>query len=222
MNKEKNSWDKLINLPDEYQTNPDLAENAISKIKVNEKTNVKRKRKSLWVSIAASFAACLVCLSVFLPIYLTPDGGNEVLYYSSESIAFSPIENINEFVSQNNLDILYFDNELTTNHSAHSIKDNKLVFINQSTVFIGESDIDIVTTKIVVLKDADFYFSADYKSLSESIKINEITVYYFIPDNPEQLCRINFKFNNVIYFMDIDSGNSSIETIEKYVTLLLG
>lgn len=220
MNEGKNSWDKITNLPDEFQTNPDLAENAIKKIKEHEKAATVKKRKPLLISIAASFAVGIIGLSVFLPIYLTSDSGNERLYYSTESITLSPITNISEFVEQNNLDICYFDN--SQNNCAYTIEDNILAFINQNTVVIDDYDIAIITTKIVLLKDADFYFTMDYNYLSDSIKINDIIVRYFIPDTEEQICRVSFELNKVIYYLDIDSDYYSIGTVEKYVTLLIG
>lgn len=221
MNRRENNWEKIVNLPDDYQPNQDLAQNAIKKIKARKINDTKRMHKTVWTSIAASFAVFIVGLSVFLPIYLTASRNNEKLYYSNENVTFSPIEDISGFVAQNNLDIFYFDNNMTTSHCAYTTDDNKLAFISQSTVFVEESHIAIVTMKIVLLKNADFYFCVDYNGLTDSLMITGTKVYYLIPDVEEQLCRIRFTLNNVTYYIDIDSDYYSLETIEKYITLLI-
>lgn len=222
MNEGKNSWDKIINLPNEYQVKPDLAENAIEKIKIDEESKRKQKRKPLCISLAASLAACFIGLAVFLPMYLSSAGSNEKLYYSSESITFSPIEDMSAFVSQSNLDIFYFNNGMSTNHGAFIIEDNKLAFINQNTVFIEDGYIEVVDTKIIVLNNVEYYFSAEYEGLPNSVRISDILVYYMIPEDSKQSCLVNFTQNEITYYMDIDTENHNVETIEKYVTLLIG
>ena len=69
MENKQDKWNKLINITNEYDENPEIAQNAISKI---EQRKAKRRAKMplKWLSVAAS---CIViigisvfCLFIFL------------------------------------------------------------------------------------------------------------------------------------------------------------
>ena len=69
MENKQDKWNKLINITNEYDENPEIAQNAISKI---EQRKAKRRAKMplKWLSVAAS-CIVIIGISVFLPVYFS-------------------------------------------------------------------------------------------------------------------------------------------------------
>lgn len=220
MENRQDEWEKLVHIAEEYEPDPDLGNRTVREL---ERPPVKkRKRWPLyrWLSIAA---CCLVVigLSVFLPVYFFPR--DEIIYYSSEEIEATRIDDIKSFEEESDIRFHYFSGDMVSSRTGEIIETKKLAYIYQEMVNIGGMGIDIVELYIVVLPNARFSFIEDYNSLSASMTVDGVKIMYDIPDlNSASGCKAKFTYENVDYYMTITTSNGSAETIENYVELLLG
>ena len=71
MSEKKDNWERLMNIPDDYEYDPEIAQRAIEQIE-REKAEKQAKRawwKKQWKPLAISLATCVVALAVFIPVY---------------------------------------------------------------------------------------------------------------------------------------------------------
>ena len=71
MSEKKDNWERLMNIPDDYEYDPEIAQRAIEQIE-REKAEKQAKKawwKKQWKPLAISLAACAVALAVFIPVY---------------------------------------------------------------------------------------------------------------------------------------------------------
>ena len=216
----QDDWEKLVHIAEEYEPDPDLGTRTVREL---ERPPVKkRKRWPLyrWLSIAA---CCLVVigLSVFLPVYFF--SRDEVIYYSSEEIDVTDIENISQYKEENDLDFFFFSRDIVRSKVGKIEKSNEIAYFEQEVVLFNESRIDMLNMQIVLIQNAEFSFSASYNDLVGFFFVGEIKVLYNISDfSDSSVCLAKFTYENVDYYMTITTSNGSAETIENYVELLLG
>lgn len=216
----QDDWEKLVHIAEEYEPDPDLGTRTVREL---ERPPVKKRKKwsvYRWLSIAA---CCLVVigLSVFLPVYFS--SRDEIIYYSSEEIEATRIDDIKSFEEESDIRFHYFSGEMVSSRTGELIETKKLAYIYQEMVNVGGMGIDIVELYIVVLPNARFSFIEDYNSLSASMTVDGMKIMYDIPDlNSASGCKAKFTYENVDYYMTITTSNGSTETIENYVELLLG
>lgn len=216
----QDDWEKLVHIAEEYEPDPDLGTRTVREL---ERPPVKkRKRWPLyrWLSIAA---CCLVVigLSVFLPVYFS--SRDEIIYYSSEEIEATRIDDIKSFEEESDVRFHYFSGDMVSSQVGRIIESKELAYISQEMINIGGAGIDIVELYVVFLSDARFNFLENYESISDSMRVEGVEVMYETPDNNlSSECLAKFTYENVDYYMTITTSNGSTETIENYVELLLG
>lgn len=216
----QDDWEKLVHIAEEYEPDPDLVKSVVREL---EHSPIKKRKKwplYRWLSIAA---CCLVVigLSVFLPVYFS--SRDEIIYYSSEEIEATRIDDIKSFEEESDVRFHYFSGDMVSSQVGRIIESKELAYISQEMINIGGAGIDIVELYVVFLSDARFNFLENYESISDSMRVEGVEVMYETPDNNlSSECLAKFTYENVDYYMTITTSNGSTETIENYVELLLG
>lgn len=216
----QDDWEKLVHIAEEYEPDPDLGTRTVREL---ERSPVKKRKKwplYRWMSIAA---CCLVVigLSVFLPVYFS--SRNEIIYYSSEEIEATRIDDIKSFEEESDVRFHYFSGDMVSSQVGRIIESKELAYISQEMVSVGGMGVDVIELYVVFMPNARFSFIEDYNSLSASMTVDGVKIMYDIPDlNSASGCKAKFAYENVDYYMTITTSNGSTETIENYVELLLG
>lgn len=219
MHKNQDDWEKLVNITEEYEPNPDLADRVIDKLNRRENAVKFKKPRKLWLGLAASLAVCAIALIVFLPIFFN---NAEIIYYSENDISYASVEDMNKFVEENNLDCKYYSTGLVTSQVAYIQESNQFAYINQKMTYIDENGFDFVDLKIVLLDNAQFSFYGKFEELNNTSVVSDISVSYLIEGlNNNVTLLVKFDYDNLSYYMEIETVDGGIEKIEQYVTLLL-
>ena len=221
MEENQDLFEKLRQIRDSYDPDPDLANRVIEKINQREATVAFKKPvpKWIWYLIGGLIAAFL---AVFLPVYLTRN--SKLVIYSSENIIFEDISNMDGFLSENNLNFKYFKTEPENDRLA-KIKDNGIyAYITQEFTGIGENGFDVVVLNVVLMKNAEFEFYNSFNSLNEKTVINKIninySIYNSINDNSSNILA-KFVLKGKTYFLEIDTQYDGTAVLEKYINQLL-
>lgn len=221
MEENQDLFEKLRQIRDSYDPDPDLANRVIEKINQREATVAFKKPvpKWIWYLIGGLIAAFL---AVFLPVYLTRN--SKLVIYSSENIIFEDIRDMDGFLSENNLNFKYFKTEPENDRLA-KIKDNgTYAYITQEFTGIGENGFDVVVLNVVLMKNAEFEFYNSFNSLNEKTVINKIninySIYNSINDNSSNILA-KFVLKGKTYFLEIDTQDDGTAVLEKYINQLL-
>ncbi len=222
MEENQDLFEKLRQIRDSYDPDPDLANRVIEKVNQREATVAFKKPvpKWIWCLIGGIIAAFL---AVFLPVYLTRNN-SKIVIYSSENIIFEDISDMGGFLSENKLNLKYFKTEPKNDRLA-KIKDNgTYAYITQEFTGIGENGFDVVSLNVVLMKNAEFDFYADFDSLYDSMVINNInisySIYNTINDNNSNILA-KFILKGKTYFLQIDTQDDGMAVLEKYINQLL-
>lgn len=219
MKQEQDKWEKLIHLSESYEPNPDLADKVIEKISQKESTAKSKKPKMWWTGIAACFVVCCVSLAIFLPVYFrTP----EDIYFSENRLEYLDIGDIDEFVQDNQLQIHYYSYDTVTTRCTRIIEDNKLAYLMQDMIYVGETGFDMVNLRVVLMQHAIFDFYENYNSPTSEISCFGISVDYSVAENNSgNNYKAKFSYKNYDYYLEIKTSDSGTGVLEKYVDLLL-
>lgn len=222
MTNRQDDWEKLVHMAEEYEPDPDLAKGAVREL---ERPPVKKRKKwSLyrWLSIAA---CCLVIvgLSVFLPVYFS--SRNEIIYYSSDEIERTDIENIESLQIETGLEFYYFTSSTFRSYIGKILVTGEIAYLEQEGIYLvgNGSYVDIINFKVILLQNADFEFTKTYNDATQSMIVSDVAVSYYIRQGENTSdCLAKFSFQNVDYYMTITTNKGSADTIANYVELLLG
>lgn len=232
MSDREGKWEKLTKITEEYQPDGALPDKAICKINQREATVVYKKPLTKRVIIASAILACVIVLSVFLPIYFSsrsnnPDVPNipdtpKITIYTDDNIEFENVDDLERFVEENNYDCVFFKDEFVKSQCA-IIKDNSSkAYIVQNTVCFTETGPEKLNLKIVLLENAEFDFYKDFVFLSQTLNVNSIDVEYSVNYiNEEAIYRAKFDYNNYSYFLEISTFDGDANKIEEYINKLI-
>lgn len=221
MEDKQDLFDKLMQIKDSYEPDPDLAKKVLEKINQRESTVAFKEPapKWFWFALVGILVAAAV---VFLSVYLTRTTDIKITIYSAESIQVDELENLESFVSENNLDFNYFNDETAINKIARVIENNNLAYIEQDLVCIGETGFDFLNLKVVLLQNAEFEFYSSFESLNDEIIVEDIIINYSIyerTDSKSFLAKFDYGIN--FYFLEIRTNDSGTAVLEKYINQLL-
>lgn len=239
MSEKKDNWERLINIPDEYEYDPEIAQRAIEQIE-REKAEKQVKEhwfKRHWRPMAVSLATCAVALAVFIPVYhsffqsqleVPPDSSSEnssTIYYDEESITLNPISDVTNYVQTQGLALKYYDYPTTINHCALITETNEFAFLRQEMLYIGADGFDQVNLWSVVMTDADFDFERFFDGFVEEVMILNIPVSYKSKaeaGSVGQEIRVKFNYESVDYYLELTTAGEVEAKIEQYVNMLIG
>lgn len=239
MSKKKDNWERLMNIPDEYEYDPEIAQRAIEQIE-REKAEKQAKKawwKKQWKPMAISLASCAVALAVFIPVYhsffqsqleVPPDSSSEnssTIYYDEESITLNPISDVANYVQTQGLALKYYDYPTTINHCALITETNEFAFLRQEMLYIGADGFDQVNLWSVVMTDADFDFEETFPKTEHEVTVSGIKVDYATKtelNSLERNIQAKFIYQSVDYYLEIVTEGEAEAKIEQYVNMLIG
>ncbi len=219
MEDKQDLFDKLMQMKDSYEPNPELPEKVLQKINQRESTVAFREPapKWFWVALACLFAATVI---VYCSVYFTRPF-SKINIYSAESLEMNEIDAMQNFVSQTQLDFLYFDND-EHNSVALVRKTGEKAYILQEFQGAGQSGFDSVKFYIVMLPDAEFDFSAEYSAMNGLTALYGIDIQYTVlsrMDKNEVYAK--FGYEEYSYFLQVTSNDSGTAVLERYVGQLM-
>lgn len=226
MDEEKNKWEKLVNLTEEYDPDPNLANEVLAKINQRESTVKFRRRLPLFIALAL-FLACAVFLAIFLPLYLSPEKPNpnpnpvEDIFYSADSIDYDDISDLQGFVNDNGLKLHYYSTGMEMNQTARLKETRELVYIVQETVLFTETSMDEITLNIVLIPNAEFDFCKNYSSLPLTASVSGISVQYLKDTKDTFVYRAKFTYEDITYYLEINTVDDSADKLEEYINTLI-
>lgn len=218
MENKQDKWNKLINITNEYDENPEIAQNAISKI---EQRKAKRRAKMplKWLSVAAS-CIVIIGISVFLPVYFSSQ--QSVVYYSPSSLEYTEVNDIEQYKEDNGLNFSCFTDGVTSSQVI-TIKDTgELAYINQDAFGIGQAGIDEVSLYIVFMTNAWFDFYRNYEDAETSLLVGDVEVYYSNTRIDDMsYYTVKFGYGDVDYYISINSYDDTTDKVVQYVNQLI-
>ena len=238
MSEKKDNWKRLINLPDEYEHDPEIAQRAIEQIE-REKAQKQVKGhwfKRHWRPMAVSLATCAVALAVFIPVYhsffqsqleVPPNSSSDsssTIYYEDIQLTVERVTDIVTFVQTQGLALKYFNYPTAITHSAVVTDTNEFAFLKQEMLYIGADGFDQVNLWSVVMTDADFDFEDFFNDSIEEVTVSGIKVDYATKaelDSTRQNIQAKFTYQSVDYYLEIVTEGEVEAKIEQFVNLLI-
>ena len=149
-------------------------------------------------------------------------------YLDDGVIVNSVVEDPQAFIDGNNLDILYYSDDMIGpmgmgNTMSGKLEDTgELTFFSQRLMFItDEMTVDDISLQILLLPDKKFNKLKSYENLPDSMTISGIQVEYGYTDKGQRkVALIKFTYNGLPYFLDIQADDLEGK-VEYYVGLLL-
>lgn len=216
-------FEKLEQIKNDYEPNPDLANNVIQKINQRESTVTFKKPIPKWVWYVVCAVLAAIAFVVIMSVHFTKSD-TKITIYTAENIVTDKIDNLQDFVSYNDLEFRFFKENNSANFIA-SIKDTgELAYIIQNFDGIGSSGFDYIDLKVVLLPNSEFEFYSGFNELTENITVLGLNVDFSC--DIEVLSQINhykakFVFEDKQYFLEIDTYDSGTEVLEKYINQLI-
>ena len=225
MDDKENKRDRLLNMPKEYEQNPEIVQRVI-----RETMAKKAERKTSWFythwkKIAVGAASLVLAVGIFLPVYFSLQKPQEVVYYESTMVEMVELSDMDAFVAENGIAANYFTYQTVKNQYAKVTESGAIAYLMQDMTYINSNGFDVVNMKAVVLKNSEFEFEKDFVLAKQELNVGEITINYFYKAE-EVGDKINifakFAYEDVKYYLEIDTKNEAEAALEQYVTMLLG
>lgn len=181
---------------------------------------ISRKRNVIIV-VAAFFIVCAIFLVIFLPIMLKEKPGTGINYYNPSQIETETIDNIDEFIADNNLTCQYYKGDAFINdfQAGYVKKGNQLVYLIQQSVAMDTSGFDTIVLNIVLTKDK-FQAFENFEKFTDVLVIDGVTVQYKT-EMTGQTSKIyaSFEDSSIIYYLQISSSSdvSAEEKLNHYI-----
>lgn len=221
MNEEKD-WERLIHITDEYhEVNSEVPKNAINVINVRfaDRKEAENKRKMKIVFLVFLAIVILVTIiSILLPGLFHKE--EEIIYFDDVDLSSNLVEDLPGILSDNNLNVKYYDNEFVTNYCTSVIETGQLAYITQNYYDIDIDRYNIIELNIQVIFNSHFQFMDLYGELNDTVTIEDNVVNYSI-NNVTNKLYAKFSYDNYNYYMTIESATLSEEQLIEYVKLLL-
>lgn len=221
MKNEKDKWEEFKNLPETYETN----DNLVPKVKYEIFREKHTKRRFHWQAIAASVTLVAVGFGLFIPVYLSNhknESEDERKYYKQNELLKSKIEDINFFLEEKGLNILYYKEENIISQSWKIVETNELAFISQDMFYRTEEEtIDNVSLKVQLKTDCNFEGLNEYNNLPQETYISDIYIEYFINSSKAgKEIFAKFIYENIPYYLEVETANETGK-LENYINMLL-
>lgn len=217
----KSNWEKLIDLPQEYDVNPNLAKNAIAQIQAEQ----QKPRVSWWVryrkKLACVLGACVLIVAAFIPVYRflsTP----EIVYYADEKVTVENVDNVSSLLAEKNVSVCYFDTPMANTRYGVIADTGEFAYLWQNMLYVDGSYFDQIYVYAVVMKNATFEFEKDYdKCSSETIYQEQSVFYTTIADENKSSVLAKFTADGVKYYLEIQTSGDAETKVLQYVAMLL-
>lgn len=218
--------ERIKNFADEVETNPDLylkAERLIGELYGAEAKARKQKRKLFWARIGGLVSACAVACTIVIAVPFIYSKDNQVHRFLNSQLEMESIGNVDDFVENEKLDILYFKDS-NAQSFVYKIQDtNESAILSQKFIYAHENIVDSLEFNICFL-NGEFEKFDGFNKLSEQTVIAGIEIIYEI-QNTLGLNIVNayFSIDSTRYYMTITNMNEYAPdgNLSEYVRLLL-
>ena len=172
------------------------------------------------LTIALCCVALLLVVAILLP-FLLREKESPIHYYDDVSIYSETISDIDQFISENNLEFAYYDHDyLASQHDAYRLIENdRLVYILQNAMFLGQNGFDSILLGICFSNDEFQRFDA-FTEFTDEMSIGETTVNYKVVTQARNDIYAKFSVDDVVYYLNVTTSGGA-EVLEQYVNLLL-
>ncbi len=224
MDENQERWEKLSNLPDEYERNPAISARAIAEIQARQPKKKGWLFKN-WKAGTACAASVLLVLAIGIPVYkhFQAPPTTTVFYYGAEEVVSEEVDAAS-FVLEHNLSVCYYDGSLDIRTQIAKIESTKENAYLVQDIFNFEN-LDQVNFKAIIKKNATFDFYNGFSRLEKTTVVNTINVQYssttIMPTNKENVFA-KFTYQSVDYYLEILTYNQAEESIATYVNMLIG
>lgn len=217
---------KIREFGEPIEPNPDLTNQA--KLLVEELyggNRVKKKKKNFWKIFSVSAAACACILVAILVPTLTRSSGPNlppVNRYADENIESERLENIAEFITNNNYTCKYFV-EAQQSYVNRIIETSQPVIIEQRYTFIdiNNESLDSIFLNICLTQD-EFDRFEKFQNLKEQKTVNDIVVQYSIAqEGNRNTVMAKCEVDSYRYYWNISTLQGA-ERIDFYINYLFG
>ena len=239
MNEEKDNWEELKNLPDDYEYDASIAQRAIERIQQEKarKSNKEGWWRKHWRPMAVSLATCAVIVGVGIPVYhslfnpnieVPPVNSSEnssTVYYDENHLTVNPITDVGLFVQEQALNFKFFTYPNTMNYGAVITNTGEFAYLRQEMLYIGADGFDQVKLWSEVLTSANFDFEDTFKGLDNLLILTDVTINYHGQEEVgtgKKEIRAKFTYESVNYYLEIITAGETETKIEQYVNLLIG
>lgn len=166
-----------------------------------------------------------VGFGLFIPVYLSNhknESEDERKYYKQNELLKSKIEDINFFLEEKGLNILYYKEENIISQSWKIVETNELAFISQDMFYRTEEEtIDNVSLKVQLKTDCNFEGLNEYNNLPQETYISDIYIEYFINSSKAgKEIFAKFIYENIPYYLEVETANETGK-LENYINMLL-
>ena len=235
MNEEKDNWEELKNLPDDYEYDASIAQRAIERIQQEKarKSNKEGWWRKHWRPMAVSLATCAVIVGVGIPVYHSlfnpnievPPDNSSTVYYEEKQLTINPVDNVTIYLQEMQVNIKYFNYPTAETHSAVVNETNEFAYLKQEMLYIGADGFDQVKLWSEVLTSANFDFEDTFKGLDNLLTLTDATINYQGQEEVgtgKKEIRAKFTYESVNYYLEIVTAGETETKIEQYVKLLIG
>lgn len=170
-------FEKLEQIKNDYEPNPDLANNVIQKINQRESTVMFKKPIPKWVWYVVCAVLTAIAFAVIMSVHFI-QSDTKITIYSADKVELEKIDDLQNLISENNLEFKYFDVSNSTNSIAKIIENNYLAYFIQEFEGIGENGFDYIELKVVFLQNSEFEFFNGFNSLTETVFISDLKIDY--------------------------------------------
>lgn len=239
MSKKKDNWERLMNIPDDYEYDPEIAQRAIEQIE-REKAEKQAKKawwKKQWKPMAISLAACAALLAVFIPVYhsffqsqleVSPNSGSDnssTIYYEEKQLTVERVTDVATFVQTQGLALKYFSYPTAETRGTWISDTNEFAFLKQEMLYIGADGFDQVNLWSVVMTDAEFEFKDFFDEFNKEVAVSGVNVDYMIIEeynSAQKQIYAKFSYESIDYYLEITTTGEAEAKIEQYVNMLIG
>ena len=192
MKEEKDNWEELKNLPDDYEYDASIAQRAIERIQQEKarKSNKEGWWRKQWRPMAVSLATCAVLVGVGIPVYhslfnpnieVPPVNSSEnssTVYYDEKHLTIDAIEDVSGFLQGQALSFKFFNYPNIRNYVAVVTDTDEFAYLRQEMLYIGADGFDQVKLWSEVLTSANFDFEDTFNGTDKEVMVSNMKVEY--------------------------------------------
>ena len=226
MDDKENKRDRLLNMPQEYEQNPETVQRVIREAMVKKAVRKTSRFDMHWKKIVVGAASLVLAVGIFLPVYFSLRKPQvEVVYYESTMVELVELSDMDAFVAENDITANYFTYQTVKNQYAKVTESGAIAYLMQDMVYMNSNGLDVVNMKAVVLKNSKFQFEESFVLVEQELNVGEVTINYrYTPKTMDDKISVfaKFVYEDVKYYLEIETKSEADAALEQYVTMLLG
>lgn len=179
------------------------------------------RKRNIVIWCVSVFLVCALFLAIFLPLVLS-DRKNNLIYYNNEQIKFVEVDDIEDFITSNELNFKYFKGMSLSNtyQAGYITETSQLAFIQQESMVITQSGFDMLGVNVVFIAGRFKEFD-DFEDLTETMEIDGLSVQYLQEEQANGSCILyaSFRLDSLVYYLQVTT-QSAEGKLETYIGAL--